>query len=412
MAREWLRAFTRFLWRRFVEDRCFESAAVLAFGTTLALVPLSTAVFGILSAFPVFDAWSARLTGFLFTHFVPGAARTVEAYLQQFTASASQLTWVGLAAVFLSALLIMKGVEDTFNRIWRVITPRHGGARLLMYWVVLTLGPLLAAASMALSSWLFEESWWQGTDAGSNGPGWLAALPLLVEWLAFTLAYQLIPNRVVRFTHAAAGGVLATVLFESAKSGLGWYLGSVPSYQQIYGALAAVPIFLLWLYLSWAVVLLGASVAASLSAFRFQPSSALIPAAASWLSALRICGRFVRAQRMRTVLRLEALRDLEPGIDDALLNGMLDQLTEAGVLQRNDDGAWLLACDPGSTSLQVVYDALAAHLPLRPWHGPGSDDALGLRATGLIEEQAAALCTSLERPLGTLGEFEAGDTHA
>lgn len=405
-AREWSIAFGRFLWHRFVEDRCFESAAVLAFGTTLALVPLSTAVFGILSAFPVFDTWSQSLTRFLFTHFVPGAARTVEAYLEQFTASASQLTTLGLSVVLLSALLIMKGVEDTFNRIWRVGAPRHGGARFLMYWTVLTLGPMLAGASLALSSWLLDAPWMGGEGEGERSPWWIW-LPRLIEIVAFTLAYRLIPNRVVSLGHAFAGGLLATLLFEGAKNGLGLYLASVPSYQQIYGAVAAVPIFLVWLYISWAVVLLGASVAASLSAFRFQPASERLPAGSEWLAALRICGRFVAAQQTRTSLSLESLRDLEPGIDDAVLNHLLEDFTRAQMLQRTEDGSWVMACDPKRTRLGDVYQAVRAVVPLQPWHGPGTADALGERILDLLTEQGCALSTSLEPSLDTLAPSEA-----
>ena len=400
-AREWSIEFGRFLWHRFVEDRCFESAAVLAFGTTLALVPLSTAVFGILSAFPVFDTWSQSLSRFLFTNFVPGAARTVEGYLEQFTTSASQLTTLGLSVVMISALMIMKGVEDTFNRIWRVGVPRHGGARFLMYWTVLTLGPMLAGASLALSSWLLDAPWMGGADTDERSAWWSWA-PRLIELMAFTLAYRLIPNRVVRWSHAAAGGVAATLLFEGAKHGLGLYLASVPSYQQIYGAVAAVPIFLIWLYISWAVVLLGASLAASLSAFRFQPSSQRLTVGSEWLAALRVCGRFVAAQRGRAPLSLEAIRDLEPGIDDAVLNHLLEDLTDAQILQRTEEGSWVLACDPKRTGLGEVYRAVRAVVPLQPWHGPGTADALGERILAALTAQGRALSTSLEPSLDTL----------
>src|SRR5690606_26074919 len=186
-------SFGLFLWRRFVEDRCFETAAVLSYNTLFAAVPLMFAVLGILSAFPLFERWNDTLTGFLFTHFVPEAARAVEGYLRPFAERATRLTAVGVLVLLFSALLIMQRVEDVFNRIWRVRESRPGGARFLVYWTTLTLGPILAVASIAVSSWLIESAWMVDSGATAVVEPLARLLPVLIEIAGFSLAYALVP---------------------------------------------------------------------------------------------------------------------------------------------------------------------------------------------------------------------------
>ncbi len=395
-------SFGLFLWRRFIEDRCFETAAVLAYGTLFAAVPLTAAVLGILSAFPLFERWNDTLTSFLFTHFVPEAARAVEGYLRQFAESATRLTAVGVLVLLFSALLIMKSVEDVFNRIWRVQTPRPGGARFLVYWTTLTLGPILAVASLAVSSWLLESVWVVDTGLYSLVDPLARLLPLLIEIAGFSLAYALVPNRPVAWRHALAGGLLATILFELAKGGMGWYLTQVPSYEQIYGAVALLPIFLIWIFLCWVVVLLGASLVASLSAFRFQPASQRLPRRARWLSALRLMLRFDAAQREGRSLSLDQLRKLEPAIEDDTLMSLVDQLTEAGLLHKDEMGDWLLARSADEMALDEVYLALECPLPLAPLPEVGLDDELGERIREQAEGDREALSLRLKARLATL----------
>lgn len=394
--------FGRFFARRFVEDRCFETAAVLAYGTLFAMVPLTAAVLGILSAFPLFERWNATLTGFLFTHFVPEAARAVEDYLRQFAASASRLTAVGVLVLLFSALLIMKNVEDVFNRIWRVQAPRPGGSRFLVYWTTLTLGPILVVTSLALSSWLFESIWVVDSGLYALVDPLARLLPLLVEIAGFSVAYALIPNRPVAWRHAFAGGLLATVLFEAAKSGMGWYLRQVPSYEQIYGAVALLPIFIIWIFLCWVVVLLGASLVASLSAFRFQPASQRLPPRARWLAALRLLLRFDAAQREGRSFSLQALRELEPAIEDDTLMALLDRFTLAGLLHRDEDGEWLLARSGDRITLEEAYLALDYPLPVGDLPATGLADPIGQRVREQAEGDRAALSPRLQQTLATL----------
>lgn len=401
-ARERVQAFSQFVWRRFVEDRCFESAAVLAYGTVFAIVPLSLAVFGILAAFPVFEEWTDTLSDFLFTNFVPGAARVVESYVRQFADSAQQLTATGLIALLLSALFIMVSVEDTLNRIWRVSVSRKRLSRFVVYWTALTLGPLLVVSSLALSSWLFALPWVAEAPISGHTQTLVRLLPFAVELGAFTMAYLVIPNHRVAWRHALIGGILASLMFEAAKAGLGWYLRQVPTYQQIYGALAVLPIFLLWIYLSWAVVLLGASIAASLSSFRFQPASARLPAGAEWMAGLRLMSRLMEAQARGMALSLDQLRVVEKVIDDDTLVTMLDRLDKADIIQRTEDGDWVMTRDPHSLPLSAVHRALGVPITLSMPVGPGVSDAIGQKVLAVAELLKQQLSPTLEQPIATL----------
>ncbi len=400
--REPLRAFSKFVWHRYVEDRCFETAGVLAYASVFALVPLSVAVFGIFAAFPVFDAMSGKLTEFLFNNFLPTAARAVEAYLRQFADSASRLTSVGVVVLLASALLMMKSIEDTFNRIWRVSAPRPGFSRVLVYWTVLTTGPLLVVSSLALSSYLLSLPL-IGTDGDQQWvPRLLALVPLLVELAAFTMAYAIIPNRRVLFRHALAGGLLATVLFEIAKRGFAYYLRQVPSYEQIYGTLAILPIFLIWLYLSWLVVLLGASIAASLSAFRFQPKARLLPDGHELVGLLRVIGRLHNAQATGAALDGEVLQRLEPSLSDDAMMGLLGMLRGAQIVHCNEEGDYLLARDLDCLTLGELVEASGLRIPLTPVALPDSHDALGKQVSRIMTSLRDPLHAPLARPLSGL----------
>src|SRR3546814_458168 len=169
--RERVQAFARFLARRFVDDRCFETAGALSYTTVFALVPLSAVAFAIVSGFPVFQQWTDRLGDFVFSNFVPDAARTVETYLRQFTVGVSGLTLAGTLVLIVSAVLTLSSIEATFNRIWRVDAPRPRLTRFLVYWTVLSLGAIAATAALAFTSYLYALSADTGLQSSVLGEG-------------------------------------------------------------------------------------------------------------------------------------------------------------------------------------------------------------------------------------------------
>ena len=392
-----LRAFGSFLWHRFVEDRCIETASGLAYATVFAMVPFAAAVFGVISTFPVFEAWSERLTAFLFSNFVPEAARAVEDYVRESALGATRMTLAGVLGLLVVALLLMKGIEDTFNRIWRVPSGRGPMARFLMYWAALTLGPILVVVSLALSSYLFSLPV-MAEGAAAAGP-LLRATPFLLALIGFACAFVIVPNQRVRLRYALAGALLAASLFELAKWGLSVYLRQVPTYEQIYGALAVIPIFLLWVYLSWIAILLGASLAASLSAFRYLPSERRLPDGLELLGLLRLLGRFAEAQRRGAELDSEALRQLEPSLGDDTLMRMLDLLQAQDVVRRSEQGGWLLARDLHAIALRDLYIGARLRVPLEPLPPELLADALGRRIAPRLQALAAGLGDPLDTPL-------------
>ena len=381
-------SFGRFLWRRFLDDRLFDAAASLSYTTAFALVPLAVVVLGVLSAFPVFQQWSAELVDYVFSHFMPTAARAIESRLDDLAANITQLTAAGVIALVVSLLVTLNSVESTFNRIWRVASARPQLSRYLVYWTVLTLGALLAAASLAASARflalpLFDRPQWQ----------WLPSLgmgitPGLIEMMVVMLIYRVVPHHTVKWRHAFAGALLAVVLLELVKTGLGMYLGSFDGYQRLYGALAAIPILMLWIYLAWVAILLGAS----LAAFRYQPVEMRLPTGHELYALLRLVGRFNEARRHGEGLHTAQMLLLEPMLTDTLVQRFLSRLSAIGLVRRDEHGEWLLARDLDGLSLGELYEACQLRVPMDADCLPCRDDALG--------EAVHAVIDDLRRPLG------------
>lgn len=253
-----LAAFARLVAARFGEDRCGSIAQALSFTTVLALVPLTTVAFGFISVFPVFERWMATVQTFVYSHFVAAAGDVVQHYIQQYTAKAGRLTALGFAFLIVTSLMLMANIERTFNLIWRATRARRFVHRFVTYWAVLTLGPILIAVSLSLSSYLFAFA----GHGVRRAVLWV--LPVLIELFAFALLYSAVPSVPVRWRHALIGAGAAALLFEIAKRGFAFFMIHYSSYKTVYGAVATLPVFLLWIYVSWTIILLGALVTAAL----------------------------------------------------------------------------------------------------------------------------------------------------
>lgn len=361
---QWV-AFVCFLWKRLRDDNCLETAGALAYTTLFALVPMIAAILGILSAFPVFQEWRTSVTDFIFANFVPGAARAVQGYLTQFAEHATKTTAAGILVLLFSVLMVMANIEDAYNRIWRVTNPRRKTARFLMYWAALTLGPLVIVAVLAVSSYLFALPLLSHVSEQFDLHNrLLALLPFFITWLALAGSYFVVPNRSQPLRHAVLGGLLAALLFELAKHGFAYYLGTLTSYQQVYGALAVIPIFLLWIYLSWLIVLLGASFAASLSAFDYRAKNARLPVGYEFIGLLAVLAHFVEAHRAGIGLHSDQLRQRTPFLTEDLLCRYLADLQRTGVVQRTEQGTWVVARELASVTLLELYEAGNYRLPL------------------------------------------------
>lgn len=399
--RERMRAFVRFLWHRFRSDDCFQTAGALSYTSLVALVPLTATVLGVIAMFPIYQRWGDALTAFLFRHFVPTAAASISDYVRVFARSARGLTGLGAAGVLATSLFTMASVEDAFNRIWRVPVARRAYARFLIYCLALLFGPLLAVASLAISSYLFSLPMVVLARQSTSMRYGLHLLPGLLELVAFTAAYFAIPNRSVRLVHALAGGALAALLFESAKYAIAFYLTRA-SYQQVYGAMAVAPIFLLWIWTSWLMVLLGATFAAALSAFRYQPSAMRLPRGFEFYALLRLLGRFAQARTDQDGLHSAQMHELEPILDDDLLQRLLGSLADIGVVERDPHGCWRLARDLHAVGLVELYEAVGLPIPVGAAELPCSDDALGARAQAALDALRLPLRERMQCSVGSI----------
>jgi membrane protein len=398
--RERVLAFLHFTWKRFLEDRCMQTAGALSYTSVFALVPLTAAVLGILAAFPSFAGWRDQITQWVFENFVPAAGSTVQGYITQFAENASKATAVGVLVLLFSAISLMMSIEDAFNRIWRVQTVRGTSARLLIYWAALTLGPLLLVATLAISSYAFALPFIGVAEAQfSIKARVLAALPFLLVLSVLMAAYVVIPNRAVRIRFAVLGALIAAILFEAAKRGFALYATKYASYQQVYGALAMVPIFIFWIYLSWTIVLFGASITASLSAFDYRRADQLLPRGQEFNGLLRILAHFVTAQRAGKGLHSEALLKAEPFLTDDLLQRYLGDLHRIGLIQRSEVGEWMVVRDLASTDLLEVYEEGGYRLPIT---APAAAALSQRPSDKLLDTLGTQIRSALDVPLAAL----------
>lgn len=261
-------AWCRLLWRRINEDAMTTLAGNLAWVSLLALVPLIAVVFALFAAFPAFADISVQLKGFIFSNFLPATGNTIQRYLEQFVANVNKMTAVGACGLVVTSLLLMHAIDSALNTIWRSERKRPLVYSFAVYWMILTLGPLLAGTSLAVSSWLLALHWASISGVTRIVEHLLWLLPLFLSWLAFWLLYSIVPTTRVAGRDALAGALVAGLLFELGKKGFVLYVTMFPSYQLIYGVLAVIPILFLWVYWTWCIVLLGAEIAATLKDYR------------------------------------------------------------------------------------------------------------------------------------------------
>lgn len=339
-------ALIRFIAARFAQDRCAETAASLTFTTLLSLVPMITIALTVFSAFPVFEDFSALIKNFLMQNMMPeNAGKIITRYMQQFAESATRLTTMGVLFLAVTAMLMMLTIDKAFNVIWRVSRPRPLVKRLIVYWAVLTLAPLLIGASLSLTSWLVGLSMGYAKHIPLFGIGVLKMLPVLFTTMAFALMFRLVPNRHVPRAHALTGAIVAAIVFESMNRMFGYYISHFPTYKLVYGAFASVPIFLMWIYLSWLSILLGAVISASLSHWRAPPEKNLTPAD-QLLDALRILKILSKCLEQGRVVTLPELsKSLYLGYD--VLENILERLASVDIVRKAQGEGWLLMRSPG-----------------------------------------------------------------
>lgn len=350
---------------RFREDRLGLTASSLTFTTTIALVPFITVALAVFTAFPMFAKFQGVLQQWLVQSLIPDSiARQVLGYLTQFAGKASKLGGAGLAVLFVTALALILTIDRTLNGIWRVRKPRPLGQRVLVYWAAMTLGPFLLAMSLSLTSYALSAS--KGVVGGLPG-----GVQFLLDTLQFVLLawgiaalYHYVPNTQVRWTHAWVGGFFVSAGFELAKWLLVLYLGNVPTYSVLYGAFATVPIFLIWIYTAWVIVLLGAVITAYLPNLLSGVQRRAPAHGWQFLLALEALqhlhpvqaspGKGLTMPELTQALRVDALQ-LEPVLETLVELDWVGQLQEA---REDGEARYVLLVNPDVTLLDPLFNAL------------------------------------------------------
>ena len=351
--------------KRFAGNRGPYTAAALSYSTLLALVPLLTVGFAVLSAFGSFQSMKEDLQSKLFAFMLPDAALTVSDYLSHFVTNASQMTGAGIIGLTFTAVLLLNTIYAAFNAIWKASEPRPFWLRMLVFWTLLTLGPLLIGASISLSTYIFAQVQLSGIQ-DYEGPSQLLAraVTFALSTLGFTLLFLVVPNRSVRPKHALMGAMFAALVFEFLKRGFGLFFTTFVSYEAIYGALAVVPVFLVWMYLSWTVLLLGAELAASLPEWRAAGDrhGRVVQAPGAKLAlALTLLGRLKLAANKGHVLREGPLaRGLPVTLEE--LDQVLSALQHGRYVARGGRSHWVLCRDLTKVTLNDLILALGVSL--------------------------------------------------
>lgn len=384
--------FLRFVAGRFFDDRCPQAAASLAYTTLLSLVPLVTVAITLFAAFPVFADLMAQVKIFLLTNMVPEmAGKIITVYMVQFSEKAARLTMIGIAFLVITALLLIQTIDRAFNTIWRVRQQRAFLHRFLTYWAVLTVGPLLLGASLSITYYLVTLSLGYVKHIPLIGEISLRLVPTLLMTLTFALLYFAVPNRYVPFKHALVGGLVAGIGFELMKKAFAWYITSFPTYKLVYGAFAAFPIFLLWIYVSWLVILIGAVIAAALSHWKGSAWRQLKHPGWRFGAGLRVLGQLAMAQRSGHTVTLASLRHrVQLGLED--LEEILDRLRTANIVRRAEHGGWLLSRAPDDIRAADVYRLFIFDAAQT---APATDEGLDQLVAEIARGEQAALQTTL-----------------
>ncbi len=358
----------RVLWqtiKRFEGESRRRDAAALTYTTLFALVPVITVTYAILSALPALQSWGQQAHTDLLAYLMPEGSGTVSDYLVQFSQQARKLTWVGVLFLFVTAFMLLRTIEMQFNKIWNVEKPRSGLQTFLRYWAVLSLGPLLFGAALAASSLLASLPLWSNF---SSVPVMVRLLPWLLSSGAITALYMLVPNCKVPWRHALLAALFVATVFEAGKFLFARVVGLFPSYQLIYGAFAAVPLFLMWIYLSWLLLLLGAELSFSLSHFSTTEPRGL---PALWLR-LRLIDVLWQRQQAGLENDEEALTAALPDLTPEEVNEQLAFCQQRGWLTLSQDQQWVWLRDLN----QLTMKALSADQPLAEMTRPVPADVV------------------------------------
>lgn len=367
--------FLRHLWRRFNDDGCRQSAAALTYTSLFAVVPLMTLMYSMFSLVPAFQGLGDQVRDLIFRNFVPQSGAEIQQYLIEFSEQARKLSAAGALILLVTSYLMLTNIEKTFNAIWGTTGGRRGLSSFLLYWGILSLGPLLLGVGLLMRTYLLSFQLIVDEVDTLGLVAWLFEyLPLLLTWVAFTLLFIAVPNCRVSVRYAVAGGLVTTLLFEFAKDLFSTVIGNT-SYANVYGAFAVVPIFLIWLYLGWTIVLGGAELVRSLETFKSVRWGYRYPELVVMLVVFWKCWR-----RQASGLETSDRDITREGVDDEQWRQVRDKLLAKRYLTVTANGRYVVIRDPAELTLgelaeicstkitELPKDKAVSQLSSYPWY--------------------------------------------
>lgn len=390
--------WARYLASRYQLDRCRDTAAALTYMSLFALVPLLTVLYTMASAVPAFQGLEANIQVLLFENLVPETSAGIEEYLGDFSRQAKNLTGFGIAFLVATAVFMLRNIEQAFNLIWRTRGNRGTVSSFLLYWAILSLAPITIGLGLGVSTYLASfahqlERW----DIIGIGALLLRVLPYLLQTLGFTLIYAAVPNCRVPLRHALVGGVLAATTFNLARA-LFTKLVSGSSITFIYGAFAAVPLFLLWIYISWTIVLVSAIVVHGMSAYQSE-AQARRPLLLKGLEILETLWR--RQAEGLPLKELELLQSRQLGVDSGSWHQLRDSLLSHRVITQDERGHYLLTRDLHNVTLWQLQEWLSVEGELTAAVTDGMPD-WEKHTIELLNEQQQRTRDNMNVPIATL----------
>ncbi|MCF6289115.1 MAG: YihY family inner membrane protein [Proteobacteria bacterium] len=355
-----IRRFIKEVGRRFAENETSLSASSLAYTTLLSLVPLMALLVSIFAAFPMFGNVSEQIQGFIFANFLPSSGEVVQEYLNGFVDKFRHVKLSMSLIVIVTSILMMYTVDKALNRIWDTKPSSNIIKKVMTYWTVMTLGLILVGGGLALTSYMLSFSTLAGIKVYL-----LKFLPILASTFGFFLIYLIVPNRKVSWKAALVGAITSAILFEMAKRGFAWYITTFPSFQQVYGALAVVPIFLFWVYLSWNIILLGGTIAATLETSRWREHVQSYQGNHRFLVIVDILYQLWQASKKGVTVSAKQIFSQLQNIPDDELHKQLDWLAANNIIQVNQDGDYVLLRDLDSIRIGKLYTMGRFSLPLK-----------------------------------------------
>jgi membrane protein len=348
------------VFKHFVLNHGARNAAALTYTTLFAVVPLMTVTYAMLAAIPSVQGAGDGLQAWIFDNFVPTTGQVVQDYLSGFADQAKSLTGVGIAMLILTSIMMMKTIENAFNFIWRVNEPRKGLSSFLLYWAVLSLGPILIGLGLVLTSYITSLSLISSATELVGKQRVLSLVPVVMSCMAFTLLYMAVPNCRVPFKSAALGGIVVALLFEGAKRGFTLFVAEFPSYQLIYGAFAAFPLFLLWVFVSWIIILMGAELTRAVTVYTQTGERAQEP---HLYTVIAVLEHLWQAQQQGASVPDYRLLKQVSGLNQSRWDNYQQLLIVGEIIKRTEQGEYILSRDLHDISIYQLNQLLPWPMP-------------------------------------------------